>query len=439
MTSTLNSDERHLAMTIAEAYRRHLSAGRATLGDIFGGHVETSSNGAWLTTASGSRFFNAGGHGVALAGYRHPIVTQEIREQLEQHPVSSRLFFEPVAARAAEALAAVTPAGLDRIHFACSGAEATEAALKIARLNGCRRFISMTGGYHGKTLGALSLTAREVFQAPFRPLLPDVSHVAYGDLDALRTELAVSSTKACVVLEPVQGEAGVIIPPDGYLAGVRTLCDRYEALFVADEIQTGLGRLGQWWGVNREHVIPDILLSGKMLGGGVMPVSAAITTTECFKQLDRDPYLHTSTFSTSPLGMAAVCGALRVINTEGLVERAATIGISILASIRQSTAELFDSYEAQVRGRGLLIGIEFADAAIVGDLLIELINNGIIVNHSLNSDHVLRLTPPAILDDSEIAFLLKGYRDAIQQVAARTTGFSKKFCVERRTSCVPHI
>ncbi|MGL5444451.1 MAG: aspartate aminotransferase family protein, partial [[Mycobacterium] stephanolepidis] len=314
---------------IADTYRKHLNAGRATLGDVFGGHIETSSTGSWLITASGNRFFNAGGYGVALAGYRHPVIVAHIRQQLDEHPISSRMFYEPVAARAAEALAAITPAGLDRIHFACSGAEATEAAMKIARLNGCRRFISMHGGYHGKTLGALSLTSREVFQAPFRPLLPGVSHVPYGNLEALRAELAMNTTKACVVVEPVQGEAGVIIPPAGYLSGVRALCDQYEALMVADEIQTGLGRLGKWWGINHEQVIPDILLSGKMLGGGVMPVSAAITTTECFRQLDKDPYLHTSTFSSTPLGMAAVCGALTVISTEGLVERAAAIGEEI--------------------------------------------------------------------------------------------------------------
>lgn len=407
------------AAHIARIYKTHLSGGRATLGDIFGGHIETSSDGAWLTTAEGTRFLNAGGYGVALAGYRHPVVVDHIRRQLDQHPVASRMFYEPAAAEAAAALAAVTPKGLDRIHFACSGAEATEAAMKLARLNGCRRFISMTGGYHGKTLGALSLTAREVFQAPFRPLLPGVSHVPHGDLAALRTELAMSTARACVIVEPVQGEAGVIIPPDGYLAGLRAVCDEYGALLIADEIQTGLGRLGQWWGVDRERVIPDILLSGKMLGGGVMPVSAAITTTECFRQLDRDPYLHTSTFSTSPLGMAAVSGALRVIAEERLVERAAELGQILLDRISSASAQWFGPDQVQVRGRGLLIGIEFTDASIVGDLLIELISNNIIVNHSLNSDHVLRLTPPAVITDDDVEFLVQGYLNAIEQVAIR--------------------
>lgn len=421
MPSTFGTSERAptSAAAIANAYRNHLSAGRATLGEIFGGHVESSSCGVWLTTTSGSRFLNAGGYGVALAGYRHPIVLEEIQHQLDRHPIASRMFYEPVAARAAEALAEVTPAGLDRIHFGCSGTEATEAAMKIARLNGCRRFISMTGGYHGKTLGALSLTARDVFQAPFRPLLPGVSHVGYGDLDALRDELRKTTAKACVIVEPVQGEAGVVIPPDGYLTGVRRLCDEYEALLIADEIQTGLGRLGRWWGVDHDNVVPDVLLSGKMLGGGVMPVSAAITTTECFRQLDRDPYLHTSTFSSSPLGMAAVCGALRAIRTDGLVEKAAGVGEIILRRIGAATDRWFGPQEAQVRGRGLLIGIEFADSAVVGDLLIELIANGIVVNHSLNSDHVIRLTPPAVIEDRDIDFLVDGYQNALRRVAAR--------------------
>ncbi len=156
-------------------------AGRAALGEMFGGDVEVGSAGAWVRTGAGRELLNCGGYGVFITGARHPRVVAAVREQLDRNPVATRLLLEPQAALAAEALASVTPPGLDRVHFACGGAEAVEAAIKLARANGKRHLVSMVDGYHGKTLGALSATAKPVFQRPFRPLLPDVSHVPYGD------------------------------------------------------------------------------------------------------------------------------------------------------------------------------------------------------------------------------------------------------------------
>ncbi|MEU7137875.1 aminotransferase class III-fold pyridoxal phosphate-dependent enzyme [Nocardia sp. NPDC046473] len=402
---------------IARTFRTNLSSGRARLADMFGGYVEVESNGAWITTSDGQRFLNFGGYGVFLAGARHPTVVAEIERQLHTHPISTRMFLEPALARAAEMLTSVTPAGLDRVHFCCSGAEAVEAAIKLARLNGRPFLISMVGGYHGKTMGALSVTARSVFQDPFRPLLPDVAHVPFGDSAALAALLEQHPDEACVIVEPVQAEAGVVLPPPGYLRSVQSLCQEYGALLVLDEVQTGLGRLGSWWGADREDIRPDILLSGKGLGGGVMPVAAAVTTNEIFEILDRDPLLHTSTFSGAPITMAAVCGAIRAIKEDGLVERAAALGELLLHETEKIIGSHLSDRNCQVRGAGLLIAVDIADPGVAGELLMDLVKNNIVANISLNSDYVLRLTPPAVLSDSDVEFFLERFEAAVRATA----------------------
>jgi len=404
---------------VARLYRRNLSTGRARLAEMLGGQVEVESNGAWVTTSDGEKYLNAGGYGVFLHGSRHPTVVAEVERQLRTHPVATRVFLEPAAARAAEMLTAVTPDGMDRVFFANSGAEATEAAIKIARLNGRRHLISMHGGYHGKTLGALSVTAKDVFQRPFRPLLPDVTHVPFGDATALAAALDTCPDRACVIVEPIQGEAGVVIPPAGYLGNVRTLCTEYDALLVVDEIQTGLGRLGAWWGVDREGVRPDILLSGKGLGGGVMPASAAITSDELFATLDRDPLLHTATFSAVPIAMAAVYGSILAIQQDNLVEKAATLGERLRVEIEDIVGRHLGHHECEVRGVGLLIGVDIATPGLAGELLVDLIGNNVVANLSLNSDRVLRLTPPAILTPAETDFLLDRFERAVKSLASR--------------------
>ncbi|WP_063042300.1 aspartate aminotransferase family protein [Nocardia pseudovaccinii] len=403
---------------LTKIYRTNLSTGRARLGEMLGGQFEVESSGAWITTNGGERYLNFGGYGVFLTGARHPVVIEEVAEQLRTHPIGTRMFLEPAAARAAEMLTAVTPAGLTRIHFSGSGAEATEAAIKLARLNGRSHLYSMVGGYHGKTMGALSLTARTVFQDPFRPLLPNVTHIPYNDTEALASALARHPGQACVIVEPIQAEAGVIVPAPDYLRAVRAVCAEHDALLVLDEIQTGLGRLGTWWGADREGIRPDILLSGKGLGGGVLPVAATIASDAVFARLDRDPLLHTSTFSSAPIAMAAVCGALRAIREDGLVDKARVLGERLLPEISAIVDRYLRSRGCTVRGAGLLIGIDIADPGSAGELLINLVKNNVIANLSLNSDHVLRLTPPAILTEWEVQFFLKRFERAACATAA---------------------
>lgn len=397
-------------------YRRHLGRGRARLAAMTGGIVEVASSGARVWDATGRQYLDCGGYGVFLLGHTHPDVTAAVIGQIGRHPLATRLLLEPVAATAAATLAGVTPDGLDLVHFVNSGAEATETAIKLARAHGKTVLVSTNGGYHGKTTGALALTAKAVFQDPFRPLLSAV-HVPYGDAEALATVLAANSAKACVVVEPVQGEGGVVVPPTGYLSAVEQLCRDYEAMFVLDEVQTGLGRLGSWWGADVEGIRPDVLLVGKNLSGGVIPVAAAVATAAAYAPFDRDPFLHTSTFAAAPVAMAAATAAVRVIARDGLVDRAAALGIRIHDMLVDAFAGLRDDVVTDIRGRGLLLGVELVDERLAGELILHLMEAGVLVNHSLTAHRVVRFTPPAVMTDTDLEELQEALTGAAGHLA----------------------
>lgn len=403
-------------LEILGLYRKHLSKGRATVAEMFGSHMEVASSGAWLRTRDGREYLNCGGYGVFIAGARHPIVMEAVLRQLESHPISTRILLEPTVGRAAEALASVVPAHLNRIHFALSGAEAVETGLKLARANGRRRLVSTKMGYHGKTLGALSATAKEVYQKPFRPLLPDVTHVPWGDVAAIEQELTAHPGEVAVILEPVQGEGGVNLPPPGYLPAVEALCREHGGFLILDEVQTGMGRLGEWWGADLYEVTPDVLLTGKALGGGVMPVSAALANRTTFSPFDKDPYLHTGTFTGAPVLMAAVQGAITAIKEDRLVSKAMTLGTRLLPEITRIAESICPDLVAEVRGQGLMIGIEFRETGMAGEMLMELFNHGVVANHSMNGSSVARFTPPAILTDGDVNFLLESFESACRDL-----------------------
>jgi len=402
--------------SVAELCRTHFGSARAVLGSVLGGMAEIRSEGAWVDASDGRRYLDFGGYGVFLLGHRHPAVTAAVHRQLDVHPMSSRVFFEPVALRAAAALAETTPGDLSMVHFVNSGAEATEAALKLARANGKTAMISTHNGFHGKTLGALSVTAKDKYQDPFRPLLPDVAAVPFGDASALAAALTSVAGRGCVIVEPVQGEGGVQIPPAGYLREVATLCHRYGALLVVDEIQTGLGRLGSWWGIDAEGIVPDILLAGKGLSGGVVPIAAMVATPQAYAPFANDPYLHTSTFAASPLACAAATAAIEAMRTDDLPRRAAVLGDTLLSGL----GRIVDASPARdriaVRGRGLLLGVELSEPGAVGELFLNLVDRGVLANHSLNSSTVLRFTPPAIIADTEVETFLAAFADALADV-----------------------
>jgi putrescine aminotransferase len=389
---------------VVDLYRRHLSVALARLAELMHAGVESRSEGAYVWDEAGRKYLDCGGYGVFLLGHCHPKVVGAVVEQVRTHPASSHVLLNRAEGEAAATLARVAPPGLDQIYFALSGSEAVEAALKLARLNGKRRVIAMENGYHGMTLGALSATGRESYRTPFEPLLEGVVFVPFGDADALGHALG-EGPEACVLLEPVQAEGGVVIPPDGYLRDVQSACRARGALLVVDEIQTGLGRLGTWWGVDRERVAPDILLVGKALSGGVVPVSAAVGSESVFRRLSREPLLHTSTFSGAPIAMAAVKASIETIEAENIVPRAAELGNRLRVMVTRTLAEACPALVREVRCIGLLVAIEWETDYLALDFLIEMLDRLVILSHSMNAPRVTRLTPPAILSEADVVTL----------------------------------
>lgn len=403
---------------VLAAYRRHLGGGAARLAEFSHAGVEVRSAGAHVWDEAGERYLECGGYGVFLLGHCHPRVVAAVVEQVKTRPLATRLLLDPALAGAAQALARVAPGDLDEVHFAPSGAEAVETALKLARAHGRRRVVAMDNGYHGKTLGALSVTGRPVHRDRFEPLLDGVEFVPFGDTDALVAALG-PGPEACVILEPVQAEAGVIVPPSGYLRDVERACRDHGAFLVVDEIQTGLGRLGAWWGVEREGVRCDVLLAGKALSGGVVPVSAVLASGATFHPLTRDPAVLGSTFSGAPIAMAAARAAIEVIEDDGLVPRAEALGVRLRGSVASILEAHCPGLVREVRGEGLLIGIEWRADYLAFDFLIEMLDRRVVVAHSMNAPAVTRLTPPAILDDEDVKWLQDAVAESAQALAGR--------------------
>lgn len=406
---------------VLDAYGRHVNTSLASMCRLIAAPVEIRSAGTRVYGDDGREYLDCGGFGVFLLGHCHPAVVAAVRRQVEDHPLATRLFLNRPLAEAAAALVGAAPKGDPGLEYAFltnSGAEAVEVALKLARLAGKRRVIAMEGGFHGKTIGALSVTGRPTYRDPFSPLLPGVRFVSFGDVAALDEALASTTAGgAAVILEPVQAEGGVRLPPAGYLRQVRERCTAAGALLILDEIQSGLGRLGAWWGADLEGVCPDLLLVGKVLGGGVMPVGAVVATAAAFSRLNADPLLHSSTFAGSPVAAAAAAATIGVLHDEGLVARAAELGPEVAQRVSDAVNLHCPWLVREVRGRGLLVGIDFVASDIATEFMLALLDRGVIPSYSLNAHHVLRLTPPATLSPADLDWLAEALDGAAAEIA----------------------
>ena len=398
-----------------ERYQRYINPGLARLYRFGGAEtVEWEAEGCLVWDAHGRAYIDcACGPAIFNIGHRHPRVLAAVREQLDRIPMSVRTMPSAPQAELAERLAAVSPGDLQYSFFCNSGAEAVEGALKLARMaTGKPGIVAMVDAFHGKTFGALSATGREHYRRPFEPLVPGFTHVPFGDLSAL--EEAVGPRTAAVILEPIQGEAGVIAPPAGYLRAVRALCDRRAVLMIADEIQTGLGRTGRLFCVEHEDVTPDIMTLAKALGGGVVPIGAFIARPGLWDEFRRDPYIHSSTFGGNPLACRAAIATLDVLQEERLAERAESLGARFIARLR-TVHDRHPAVIRDVRGRGLMIGIEFTHSDYALLVSAEAGHRGVITFYTLNKPEVIRIEPPLVITEDLIDRAVEGIEEAVAE------------------------
>jgi putrescine aminotransferase len=399
---------------VYESYRAHVNPPLARVMKLSGSPVEVRAEGCTITDHNGKTYLDfAGGYGVFTLGHRHPRVIAAVKDQLDRIALSGRTMFNPLMGRLAKRLAEIAPGDLSIAFFANSGTEAVEGALKLARAATKRPAIVATeAAFHGKTLGALSASGREAFREPFAPLLADVRHVPFGDGAALRA--AVDETVAAVIVEPVQGEGGVNVPPEGYLREVREICDESGAVMIADEVQTGLGRCGALFACDREGVVPDVMTLAKGLSGGVVPIGAYVARPPVWSAAyAKQPLLHTSTFGGNELACAAALAALDVLRDEDLVANARQRGEELLAGVR-ATMERHPEVIASVRGAGLLVGVELRSEGYGGTIIPELLKRGVTAAWTLNQQRVIRLEPPLIVTAEQIATAVDAFDAAVR-------------------------
>ncbi len=360
--------------------------------------IEWNGQGSILHDITGRRFVDClGGYGIYSAGIKHPKIVEAVEHQLRRMPLSSQELLDPLRGALAELLGEIAPGDLQYSFFINNGTDAVEGAMKLARLyTGKAGFISTLGGFHGKSYGSLSLIGKAAYRVAFEPLLQDVYFVEYGDAEEVEWEIEKAEQLgmgiAAVIAEPVQGEAGAVVPPDDYWPRLREICDRHDVLLIADEVQTCLGRTGRLFGVDHWNVAPDIMCLGKALGGGVMPLSAFISTPKIWSVLEENPFIHSSTFGGNPLACAAGIAALNVTLEEDLAGQAAVKGRYLLERLAAVRAR-YPEHLREVRGLGLLIGLEFVDTEFGYAVAAGLFHRGVLVAGTLINAKTIRIEP----------------------------------------------
>lgn len=387
--------------------------------------IEWIDEGEGFCDVKGKKYIDwLGGFGVFSHGHRHPKVLKAVRDQLKKQALGSAELLDGNRGMLAKLLADVTPGDLKYTFFTSSGTESVECAMKMAIMaTGRHYFITGTQDFHGKSLGALSLTGKGVYREPFLPMMQGVRHVPFGDFDYLKKTMEsmayIGELPAAVIFEPIEGEIGVIIPPDDYFKKVRALCDEYDVLLIADEVQTGLARTGKLFAVDHWDVKPDILCLAKAMGGGVMPLSATVCTERCYEPyMFGNPWMHSTTTGGNPLACAAGIAGLNVMLEEDLAGQSAEKGeyfMEKLAVLQKKYSDIM----VEVRGKGLLIVMEFCDDEKGYQVVTEMFGRGVLLSGTETNAHAIRIEPPLTISYENIDKGLAILDESLAVVAAR--------------------
>jgi len=371
----------------------------------------------------GNEFIDClGGFGVYTVGHRNPEIVKAVQAQLNRYALHSQELVDPLRGYLAKLVSMCTPGDLKYAFFCNGGAEAVEMALKLARLaSGKHYYISTVNGFHGKSMGAVSATGKGTYRKPYLPIIQGVQHVEFGNAEAaeaaIKNLIAVGETVAGMIVEPIQGEAGIILPPDGYLKQLRGICDKYGVFLIFDEIQTGMGRTGTLWACEGYDVVPDIMTFGKAFGGGVMPITGIIARPHLWTdELKENPWvLGSPTFGGNPLACAAAIAAIKFTienDIPGQIREKGIYFMSKLAELQKKHPILLE-----VRGKGLLIGLEYPTPEIGWAVSKGLFKRGIMTGGTLNNARVNRIEPPGIISYETIDTIIEKLDETLAEVA----------------------
>ncbi len=393
--------------------------------------TEWTGSGALFRDVLGREYIDClGGYGLLDLGWSHPEVISAVRAQLAYRtPMPSQELIDPLRGVLARLLALITPGDIKYSFFAADGTEAIEGAIKLAKMYTRRAgFITAVQAFHGKTMGSLSMIGKADFREPVGILYGGpVYHVPFGDADAVERQLDICRRVgigiAAVLMEPIQGEAGAIVPPDDFWPRLREMTKHYGVLLIADEVQTGMGRTGKLWGVDHWNVAPDILALGKALGGGVMPVSAFCSTEDIWQvMMYPNPFIHTTTTGGGALACSAAIAAIQVTLRDQLWEQAAAKGDYLIPKLKDLATRYPQIYDQGydhlgITGRGLLIGMHFKDAAVGYKVAAGLFRRGVLVAGTLVSAHTIRIEPPLVITYEQIDQVLNRLSDTLAEVS----------------------
>jgi putrescine aminotransferase len=385
--------------------------------------VEWEDSQETFTDTKGNEFIDClGGFGIYTAGHRNPEIVKAVQAQLNRYALHSQELVDPLRGYLAKLVAMSTPGDLQYAFFCNGGAEAVEMALKLARLaSGKHYYISTVNGFHGKSLGAVSATGKGTYRKPYMPIIQGVQHVEFGNADAaeaaIKNLIAVGETVAGMIVEPIQGEAGIVLPPEGYLQRLREICDQYGVFLIFDEIQTGMGRTGTLWACEGYNVVPDIMTFGKAFGGGVMPITGIIARPHLWTdELKENPWiLGSPTFGGNPLACAAAIAAMKFTIENDLPGQIQEKGDYLMEKLKGLQAK--HPILVDVRGKGFLIGLEYPTEEMGWAVSKGLFKRGIMTGGTLNNSKVNRIEPPGILSYETIDTIVEKLDETLAEVA----------------------
>lgn len=406
------------------AYRKSVSSDSEA-----GAVLEWQDEGAYCYGLNGEKFIDClGGFGIYTCGHRNPEILEVVKAQLDHQALHSQELLDPLRGYLARAVADITPGDLQYCFFTNGGAEAVEMALKLARIaTGGRWYISTVGAFHGKSMGAVSMGGKGTYRVPYTPMVQQVQHVEYGvaeDVEkAIRNLQAVGEKVAAVILEPIQGEAGVIVPPAGYLQRVREICDETGVALIFDEIQTGMGRTGTMWRCEAEGVTPDIMTFGKAFGGGIMPITGIICKPQMWTQelIDNPWLLGSPTFGGNPVCCSAALATIRYMIRNDIPGVCKEKGQVLKAGL-EGLAKKYPQVVQEVRGLGLMLAVEFHTSQLGYECAKGLFARGVMTAGTLVNAKTIRFEPTAAISDQDIQDVISRMDEALADTQKTLVG-----------------